>query len=114
MKSLLVRHRHLKSEMKKKRLLLLVLISLLILGTLTFFGENGILHLFRLQKELARIKDKNFKLEEENQKLKEEVKRLQSDKRYIEEIARKELGMVKEGEIIYQFDTPSKGKELSK
>lgn len=114
MKSLLVRHRHLKSEMKKKRLLLLVLISLLILGTLTFFGENGILHLFRLQKEFARIKDKNFKLEEENQKLKEEVKRLQSDKRYIEEIARKELGMVKEGEIIYQFDTPSKGKELSK
>ena len=82
--------------MKKKRLLLLVLISLLILGTLTFFGENGILHLFRLQKELVRIKDKNFKLEEENQKLKEEVKRLQTDKRYIEEIARKELGMVKE------------------
>ena len=63
---------------------------------------------------MARIKDKNFKLEEENQKLKEEVKRLQSDKRYIEEIARKELGMVKEGEIIYQFDTPSKGKEQSR
>ena len=103
-----------KSEMKKKRLLILVLISLLILGILTFFGEKGIFHLFRLQKELARIKEKNVKLEEENQKLKEEVKRLQSDKRYIEEIARKELGMVKEGEIIYQFDTPSKGKEQSK
>jgi cell division protein FtsB len=39
--------------------------------------------------------------------LREEVKRLQRDKRYIEEIARKELGMVKEGEVIYQFDTPS-------
>jgi cell division protein FtsB/cell division protein DivIC len=100
--------------MKKKRLLFLILASLLILGSLTFFGENGILHLFRLQKEFARIKDKNLKLEEENQKLKEEVKRLQSDKRYIEEIARKELGMVKAGEIIYQFDTPSKGKERAK
>jgi len=100
--------------MKKKRLLLLILIPLLILGSLTFFGENGILHLFGLQKELARIKEKNSRLEEENQKLKEEVKRLQSDKRYIEEIARKELGMVKEGEIIYQFDTPSKGTERSK
>ncbi len=100
--------------MKKRRLLLLILISLLILGTLTFFGEKGILHLLRLRKEVARIKEKNVKLEEENQKLKEEVKRLQSDKRYIEEIARKELGMVKEGEIIYQFDIPSKGKENSK
>lgn len=100
--------------MKKKRLLLLILIPLLILGTLTFFGEKGILHLLRLQKELVRIKESNIKLEEENRKLKEEVKRLEKDKRYIEEIARKELGMVKEGEIIYQFDTPSKGEGSSK
>jgi cell division protein FtsL len=100
--------------MKKKRILLLILISLLILGLFTFFGEKGIFHLFSLQKELARIKGINLKLNEENQNLREEVKRLKSDKRYIEEIARKELGMVKENEIIYQFDTPSKGKENAK
>jgi cell division protein FtsB/cell division protein DivIC len=100
--------------MKKKRLLFLILSSLLILGSLTFLGEKGIFNLLRLRKEVARIKERNLKLEEENQKLKEEVKRLQSDKRYIEEIARKELGMVKEGEIIYRFDTPSKRKENSK
>ena len=99
--------------MKKKRLLLLILVSLLILGILTFFGEKGILHLLRLQKELVRIKEKNMKLEGDNQKLREEVKRLQTDKRYIEEIARRELGMVKEGEIIYQFDSPSARKRGS-
>lgn len=53
-------------------------------------------------------------MEEENQRLREEVRRLQHEKRYIEEIARKELGMVKEGEIIYQFDLPAQGKENSK
>jgi cell division protein FtsB len=100
--------------MKKKRILLLILISLLILGLFTFFGEKGIFHLFRLQKELARINEINLKLDEENQNLREEVKRLKSDKRYIEEIARKELGMVKENEIIYQFDAPSKRKESTK
>jgi cell division protein FtsB len=42
------------------------------------------------------------------------VRRLQHEKRYIEEIARKELGMVKEGEIIYQFDLPTPEKEHSK
>ena len=96
--------------MRKKRILLLILIFLLILGIFTFFGEKGIFNLLRIQKEVARIKEKNAKLEEENQKLREEVKRLQTDRRYIEEIARKELGMVKEGEIIYQFDDkkPSK------
>ena len=100
--------------MKKKRLLLLILLFLLILGGFTFFGEKGIVHLLRLQKEVARIRERNVKLEEENEKLKEEVRRLRSDKRYIEEIARRELGMVKEGEILYQFDPPSKGKESPK
>jgi len=93
--------------MKKKRIFLFILFLFLILGFLTFFGDKGILHLFRLQKELARIKEMNTKMEEENRKLREEVRRLQHEKRYIEEIARKELGMVKEGEIIYQFDSPN-------
>jgi len=98
--------------MSKKRILILVLFLFLIFGFFTFFGDKGIVHLFRLQKELVRVKEANVKVEEENRKLREEVKRLQHEKRYIEEIARKELGMVKEGEVIYQFDSPNdKNKE---
>jgi cell division protein FtsL len=100
--------------LRKKRLLLLIISVILILGFLTFFGDKGILHLLRLQKELVRIKEMNIKMEEENRRLREEVRRLQHEKRYIEEIARKELGMVKEGEIIYQFDLPTPEKEHSK
>lgn len=101
-------------EMTKKRFLLLVLFLFLILGFFTFFGDKGILHLLRLQKELARIKEMNSKIEGENRKLREEVRRLQHEKRYIEEIARRELGMVKEGEIIYQFDLPTSETENSR
>jgi cell division protein FtsB len=93
--------------MSKKRILILVLFLFLIFGFFTFFGDKGIVHLLRLQKEWGRIKEANVKIEEENQKLREEVKRLQYEKRYIEEIARKELGMVKEGEVIYQFESPN-------
>jgi cell division protein FtsB len=96
--------------MKKKRILFFILILFLILGLLTFFGDKGILHLLRLQKDLVRIKEMNIKMDEENRKLREEVRRLQYEKRYIEEIARKELGMVKEGEIIYQFDLKDENK----
>ena len=92
----------------------MILLLFLILGIFTFFGDKGILHLLRLQKELDRIKEVNVKIEDENRKLKEEVRRLHDEKRYIEEIARKELGLVKEGEIIYQFDLPSKERESSK
>ncbi len=101
-------------KVRKKHLFLLLFCLLLIFGLLTFFGEKGIFHLLRLKKELVRIKERNVKMEEENQRLREEVRRLQHEKRYIEEIARKELGMVKEGEIIYQFDLPAQGKENSK
>jgi cell division protein FtsB len=98
----------------KRRILLFILFLFLILGFLTFFGDKGILHLLRLQKELVRIKEMNIKMEEENRKLREEVRRLQHEKRYIEEIARKELGMVKEGEVIYQFDLPDDKKQNNK
>jgi cell division protein FtsB len=101
-------------KIRKKPLLLLALTFVLILGLLVFFGERGILHRLRLQKELARIKAENAKVDEENRKLKEEVRRLQTERKYIEEIARKELGMVKEGEIVYQFDTTGRSKEKAK
>ena len=101
--------------MRKKRFFLFFLAIVVILGFFTFFGDKGILHLLRLRKELVRIKETNVKMEAENEKLREEVKRLQHDKRYIEEIARKELGMVKEGEVIYQFEVPTlEKKETSK
>jgi len=96
--------------MRKRRILLIILILFLILGLFTFFGDKGILHLIRLRKDLARIEETNHKMEEENRRLQEEVRRLQNEKSYIEEIARKELGMVKEGEIIYQFDEKDKNK----
>jgi cell division protein FtsL len=101
-------------RMKKKPLLLLIVSFILILGFLISFGERGIIQRLRLQKELGRLKETNTKMAEENQKLKEEVRRLQTEKKYIEEIARKELGMVKQGEIIYQFDTTGGSKENSK
>ena len=93
--------------MSKKQILILVLLLFLVFGFFTFFGDKGIIHLLRLQQEWSRIKEANAKIEEENRKLREEVKRLQYEKRYIEEIARKELGMVKEGEVIYQFEPPN-------
>ena len=102
------------NRLSKKRRPFLALFLFLILGFFAFFGDKGVLHLLRLQRELVRIKEINVKIEEENRKLREEVRRLQHEKRYIEEIARKELGMVKEGEIIYQFELPDAEKESPK
>jgi len=57
-------------------------------------GEKGIFHLFRLKKELARIEEANVQLEKENAKTEGGRGAPQHEKRTIEEIARRELGMV--------------------
>ncbi len=93
-------------HLRKKFLFFFIIGTFLLFGFFTFFGDKGIVHLLRLKKELARLKEMNAQMEEENRRLKEEIRRLQYDKKYIEEIARKELGLVKEGELIYQFDLP--------
>jgi cell division protein FtsB len=48
-------------------------------------------------------------MEEINSALRQEIKSLRSDRRYIEDIARRELGMVKADELVYQF--PAQGKK---
>ena len=60
-------------------------------------------------------------LAEENRALLDEIHRLRSDMKYVESVARKELNLVKENEVIYRFEEggdksdddvliPSKGK----
>ena len=67
------------------------------------FGERGFIHLYRMEKErqayLARIRH----LEKQNQQLLGQIDQLRTDKDYIESVARRELGLVKDNEIIYKI-----------
>jgi len=73
------------------------------------FGERGFIHLYGMEKERQDFAQKIQKLEQENMDLLEEINRLRSDRQYIESQGRRELGLVKEGEILYRF---KKEKEL--
>ncbi len=70
----------------------------------TLFGGKGLLQIYHLREERDRIHLSNSLLQEENQKLTQQVQRLRYQKEEVEKIAREELGLVKKGEIIYQFD----------
>ena len=43
--------------------------------------------------------------------LQEELRRLESDSTYIEDIARREYGMIKDGEEVYELNQPSEDTE---
>jgi cell division protein FtsB len=71
---------------------------------LTIFDERGLMHIYQLREERARIQAANTRLREENQKLTEQVNRMRNNQSEIEKIARENLGLVKKGEIVYQFE----------
>lgn len=67
------------------------------------FGERGFIYLFKIEKERQTYVDRIRNLEQENQELLDEINRLQSDRECIESQGRKELGLLKDGEILYRF-----------
>jgi cell division protein FtsB len=53
-------------------------------------------------------------LKEKNRLLTAEIRRLREDPRYFESVARKELGLVRENEIIYRFKQGNDSHDLSR
>ncbi|MBN1832120.1 MAG: septum formation initiator family protein [Deltaproteobacteria bacterium] len=86
-------------------------VALLLLGliiTWLGFGKRGFLHLYKMEKNRQACIERIRKVEKENQALIEEIQRLNTDTAYLESVARKELGLVKDGEILFKF---SRGKD---
>ncbi len=64
-----------------------------------------------MDKERKAYAERIRALEEENQKLMDEIEKLRTDKAYIESEARKQLGVLKENEVIYRFEGKKDRKE---
>jgi cell division protein FtsB len=78
-------------------------ITVVLLFSLFFFiifGEHGFMDLNTLKKERDQLAEKNEQLSHQNLSLSVEIDRLKHDPKYIENIARQELGMVAEDELI--------------
>lgn len=90
--------------MKKTVIAILFILLLSFVIAVTVFGQRGYTHLQRLQGELKAIEQHNAKLQTDNDELRHEIERLKHDLKYIEELARAELGLLKDGERVYQFE----------
>jgi len=75
------------------------------------WSPNGLLHLRQLHAEHQELLQDNHSLEKENHRLYEEISRLQKDPDAIESLARQELGLVRENELIFQFVKPQEESE---
>ena len=105
MKSREQRRKKKKMHLNMSRLLFRVVIVVLVCVT-----ALSIRKIVFLKIEQSELKEQQKALKEKRTKLKNELKNI-DDKNYIEEQARKQLNMVKPGEILYMIEKDrSKGK----
>jgi len=93
----------------KKKVLVNVIIALGVTALLSFFmvrllRGRDLDRVDRLSSEYNKLLSKNKALKKENRLLRRSVDALRSDQRTLEMIARKEHGLVRRDEIIFQFN----------
>jgi cell division protein FtsB len=75
----------------------------IIMVLLIIFGDRGLMDYRTLKEKQVTLEEANESIISENRDLKREIGLLKGDVRYIEAVARRELGMVKQGDRVYQF-----------
>jgi cell division protein FtsB len=74
-------------------------------------GERGLLAMLRARQEHDELAATIARLRAENVRLSEEARRLRDDPSAIEEVARRELGLIRPGEKVFIIKDVAPGKE---
>ena len=85
-----------------KKLVILLVLLLVYLQYKLWFGEGSLQDVWQLHQDVEFQRLENIELRERNAALEAEVKDLRQGFDAIEEHAREDLGMIKEGETFYQ------------
>ena len=91
-----------KKGVKRFRYLIVFFVIIFSMMYYTVFGERGLVHLKKLRSDLGSMNAEIARISKRNERLRNEIRLLQGDEKYINEMAKKELGMVREGELIYK------------
>jgi len=86
----------------RRNMYLFLIVGFALLLLQDVFGTHGVLAMRQSQKEAEGIRKDISRLDEENQKLQNRVKALKTDPAAIERIAREEMKLSRQGEVIFQ------------
>ncbi|MBW2477050.1 MAG: septum formation initiator family protein [Deltaproteobacteria bacterium] len=94
-----------KTLAAQRHLNLLPLGLVLVLLGFAFFGDRGVLFLLKIAQQKAALIAELEEVNSLNNSLNSEIRALRNDRHYIERLARTELGMVRDDELVFQFPT---------
>jgi cell division protein FtsB len=95
----LLASRHPTRSRRIVHLLLLFLASVIVADGLV--GERGLLAMLRARQEYEALAATTLQLRAENARLRDEARRLREEPAAIEEVARRELGLIRPGEKVF-------------
>lgn len=82
-----------------------ILVVAVVGAPVLIFSPQGLPRLRGLQKELADVEEENAEVRREIEALRGRVARLRDDPGAVERIARDNLGLVRQSEVVFQFQT---------
>ena len=91
-------------------LLITLLVLLAALQYRLWFGEANLRQVWSLEQEIKQQQKENQALSQRNKQLEAEVQDLKNGLSALEERARSELGMIREGETFFQLVEPGRSK----
>ena len=90
-------------SMVQKIIFALISILLFAMLIIIIFSEKGFIDLNEMKKKRDSLLSENAKINNENLVLYRKIKRAKDDPKYIEDIARQELGMIRKDEVILKI-----------
>jgi len=88
-------------KLPNRLLLGVLLVLLLALQWRLWIGEGSLRHVASLEKQVSALREENAQLAERNRWMAADVEALKGGLDRVEEIARRELGMIREGETFF-------------
>jgi cell division protein FtsB len=86
---------------RRRTLQLLLVFVTLVLVVNALIGERGLMETLRARKQYQELAASIERIRAENARLRDEARRLRSDPATIESLARRELGLIRPGEVLF-------------
>ncbi len=95
-----------EARVARKRRLIFIGLLVMLMAILSVGGNRSLIRIYRMTKTKSELHREIARLKQVNQELGRDVQSFTNDPQRVEAMAREELGLVKPGEVVYQFTRP--------
>ena len=90
----------------RKRWLVFVAVLAIVIAVSSVVGKKSLVKVLQMSKTRTELQQEITRLKQVNEELTREIQAFTDNPGQVEAIAREDLGLVKPGEIVYQFGSP--------